>query len=309
MVVDLAFSEAKVEREVLPPGGRTMEGGNMPGQGKGASSGNGNGVPIESILSRSVDQIRFHDFELQRRGYDPGAVRDFLAQVAAWMSALQKHVRKLEGDLSDLRAQAEEPAGAAVASAETASDPYEQVASRAATVLRAADEYAEEVRARAEDEALARLAEAGTRADEGLAQAKDQAERLVADAERRASNLRSGSEEVMARAKEAAEALVSQAQETADGMLADARPRRDAILADLRSVHEHILRLGDEISLRLDELSDETEGGGERSTSGGGRGNGAPAGYEDLTILDNDILVLPDLTFPDEHGEPRRQAH
>ncbi|MFM7718628.1 MAG: DivIVA domain-containing protein [Actinomycetota bacterium] len=80
-------------------------------------------------LFASADQIRRREFVATRRGYDPDQVRAYLEQLA-------DQIEQLEGMVRDARQRAD-------ASSAPQADPYQEVASRVAGAIRAADESAQ----------------------------------------------------------------------------------------------------------------------------------------------------------------------
>jgi DivIVA domain-containing protein len=129
------------------------------------------------------------EFVVGLRGYDRDEVRAFLREVAAEAD-----------DRSD-----EEPVSESTANTEPAVDPFVELGSEVASVLRtaqdaahrtleASEQQAEEVRARARADAERIVAEARTAADAATGEAEDirararaDAERIVAEAEERAT--------------------------------------------------------------------------------------------------------------------------
>lgn len=212
---------------------------------------------LDNVLSTSTDQIRFHPFENVRRGYDPEAVRSYLATLASWFDALKSRVRALEQARPHIAADAPvtptewvEPSVAE----EPRVDPYEEMANRVAGVIRAADEYAREAKSRAEDERTRSTEEAGLQAERAIAEARTEADRIVSLAEETADQRLAAANEEVARLERKAEEVLAEARAEAEMLTSDLGPRRESILEQLRTLRASLAQLTNEVDTHLGSL-------------------------------------------------------
>lgn len=166
------------------------------------------------------EQIRRREFVQTRRGYDPTQVRDYLEQIA-------RQVEQMQGLLREARLEAD---AAAKASASPRADPYQQLASRVADVLRAADRHAERT-----------TAEARAEAETVLREARADADRIRLDAQSTAED-----------AREQAERALREARERADDTISGLASRRAALVDQLASMQERLLSVARELDDAID---------------------------------------------------------
>jgi DivIVA domain-containing protein len=173
------------------------------------------------------EQIRRREFVQTRRGYETGQVRDYLEQIAGQVEQMQALLREARLEVD-----------AAAKASSSKSDPYDQLASRVAEVLRAADRQAEQLRAGARAEAETILREA--RAD---------ADRIRLDAESNAEA-----------AREQADLALREARERADGAMAGLASRRAALLDQLTSMQERLLSVARDLDEAIDRPGEAADG-------------------------------------------------
>jgi DivIVA domain-containing protein len=224
----------------------------------------------------SADQIRRREFVAARRGYDPRQVRDFLEHVA-------DQVQQLEAMLREARLEA----GAGMRAARgSRADPYDELARRLATLLRAADEEAERIRREAREEAERMLAEA--RAD---------ADRIRTDAQSRAEEIRAE-----------AEAALREAREQADRTLAGLATKRDELVEQLAAMQERLVGVARELESTISSRVAAAEGArppAEHPREGGAED--APwAEQEGRTIVLGEASAEPEGDDPDDLGTDAR---
>lgn len=161
----------------------------------------------------SADQIRRREFVATRRGYDPDQVRAYLEQLADQVEQLETMLREAR-----LRADSTSDAGPRV-------DPYEEVASRVAGALRAADEGAQRL-----------LSEARAEVDELLSKARSEADRIRAEAQATAEA-----------ALVTAETTVREAREHAGKAVVELSARREALLERFVEMQERLTGAASEL--------------------------------------------------------------
>lgn len=223
----------------------------------------------------SADQIRRREFVAVRRGYDPSQVRDFLAQVA-------DQVQQLEAMLREARLEAD---AAVRAASQPKLDPYEQLASRVAAILRTVDEEAERIRreARAEAERI-------------LAEARDDADRIRTDAQVRADEMRAE-----------AEAALREARERADRTIAGLATKREELVEQLAAMQERLVGVARELESTISTPEPIVP----PSVEAPGRPSPWPADRpQERTIVLGEASHEPEeaIDDPDELGEDARTA-
>jgi DivIVA domain-containing protein len=177
---------------------------------------------LDLPLLPSAEQIRRREFASVRRGYDPDQVRQYLTAVAAQVEALEKELRALRaGAPTDGSAQTGIEAGAA---ATPASDPYEELGKRIATLISTADREATRLVDEAKAEAARMLTEgrseadrirldAQARAEEARQEGADALEKAKIEAERTLLQLSSKREDLVSHLHEMQSRLLSVAQD------------------------------------------------------------------------------------------------
>jgi DivIVA domain-containing protein len=197
---------------------------------------------IDLVTRRDPKQIRGRRFARVRKGYDPDQVRDFLDEVATWME-------RLESDL--LSAQDEAEANAR----RSAPDPYQQMGSQLAELMRGAEEHAAKARQDADEEAAKQLAEAKRRAEEIRSDAQAQAKRLRTEAQEDAERFRREAHEEGTQIRAEAHAALERARAEAEATLAGLTGERERLLSEVRGARQ---RLSAALT-RLDEVLDEAD--------------------------------------------------
>lgn len=181
---------------------------------------------LDVPLIPSAEQIRRRMFASVRRGFDPDQVRDYLEQIA-------DQVERLEQELKDTRLEAESAKSTAQARSQAADqrqDPYSQLSSRMAELIRAADEQAQKLTADAHAEA-ARV----------LSEARSEADRIRTDAQARAEEARYQGSEALRRARE-----------EANRALAGLSSRREKLIAGLQEMQSRLLGVARELEAAID---------------------------------------------------------
>jgi cell division initiation protein len=232
---------------------------------------------LDVPLLINPEQIRRREFVTVRRGYDPDQVREYLGQLADQFEQVRSMLQ-----------EARSAAQAARAEAKARPDPYERLATRVASVIRAADDAAEKIRRDANHDAERMTVEA--RAD---------ADRIRTDAQSRAEVARSQ-----------AEAAVRSAREEADRTLAGLATRRDALVDQLASMQERLLGVARDLEAAIDlkeplpELPQASfEPASEPTGALSGR-NGSPAGRESAGRTDEPPVIVPDRSESGGGTEP-----
>jgi DivIVA domain-containing protein len=146
-------------------------------------------------------EIEGQRFSLGKRGYEP-------QEVHAYLMAVADQVGRLQGEIDWQRARVEHLEQRNLTAQDSA---YERISREFMDVVRRADEAAGQVRARAEDEALATMDAARKDADRMVARAAEEADRILLTA-------RTEAERVVAEATEQVQRLVRRAgAESASG--------------------------------------------------------------------------------------------
>ena len=176
---------------------------------------------LDLPLLPSADQIRRRQFATVRRGYDPDQVTEYLNQIATQVEALESELREERLQASGRTEAPPAPAAPPVPVAQptTPEDAYQQLSARLASVLRAADEQAQQLVGDARAEAKKIMDEAQTEADAIRVDAQSTAEE--------------------ARAKSAAE--LERAREEADRVLGGLEQRREAMLVQMHDMQSKLL--------------------------------------------------------------------
>jgi DivIVA domain-containing protein len=206
-------------------------------------------------------QIRARQFARVRRGFDPEQVRAFLDEVATQM----------EQAVSELRFAQEE---AEAAARRGSPDPYTQLGSRVAELVRGAEEHAARVREEAQEQAQRQVSEADDHAErtkqEVEAHAKQvrseaqaaaervrseaaaEADRTTQEASTEADRVRREAQDEAGRLREQARAALENATAEAEAAVAELKEARDRLFGDIQGARE-----GFHLALaRLDEALD-----------------------------------------------------
>ena len=162
-------------------------------------------------------------FPTSFRGYDPGEVRVFLAQMAKELADVQERERELREQLGEAIARAAQPA---ISEADLAT-AFGQETTK---VLQAAREAANEIRAKAEEH-VARLVR---EANDEVKKLRDEAEDLLSLRTQEADNAAAA---IIGDATAQAKFIVDQAQEQGRNMVAEAQAVRERYLKDLARRH------------------------------------------------------------------------
>ena len=181
---------------------------------------------LDVPLVPSAEQIRRRMFASVRRGFDPDQVRDYLEQIA-------DQVERLEQGLKETKLEAESAkAGASKAqvAAQASKDPYKDLSSRMADLIRAADEQAQKL-----------LADAHSEAARVLGEARGEADRIRTDAQARAEEARYQGSEALRRARE-----------EADRALAGLSSRREKLILQLQEMQSKLLGVARELETAID---------------------------------------------------------
>jgi DivIVA domain-containing protein len=161
------------------------------------------------------------EFEMVRRGYDPGQVRAYLRLVADRVQMLEAHVRQLGSELDEARRRKDE----ALAGSTAGADPYEAMSVRLADLMRTFDADVARLRG-----------EAQTEADRIVAEAKAEGDRTRADAERADQDARAQAERLVREAREEADRVVSSAKAFRETAMDEFRAMRDRMLKSARAL-------------------------------------------------------------------------
>ncbi len=225
---------------------------------------------LDLPLQPSPDQIRRRQFATMRRGFDPDQVRDYLGQVADHVESLEAQAREARREVEAAERRPAAPAG----------DPYGELSSRLAELIRAADQQADKLRQGAREEAERVLAEA--RAD---------ADRIRLDAQARAEEARASGDKALRDAKF-----------EADRTLAALSSRRESLVGQLQAMQERLLGVARELEAAI-----ERPAGGDEPAAAGPDvitiDSGGPSAdpfvdprYEDLWASTEAVeLAIPDM--------------
>ena len=189
---------------------------------------------LDLPLLPSAEQIRRREFATIRRGYDPEQVRHYLGQVAAQVETLERQVREARIELESAQPPTVIPEPEAKADATPEVDPYEELASRLAELIRAADHQAATIVGEAESEAGRQVTEARTEAD-----------RIRTDAQSRAEEARQQGDEVLQRARLEAERVLSSLS-----------TRREHLVDQLQQMQARLLGVAQELESALGQDDD-----------------------------------------------------
>jgi cell division initiation protein len=208
---------------------------------------------LDLPLLPSAEQIRRRQFATVRRGYDPDQVQEYLNQVATQVEALEKELReqRLQVGARADAPPAPAPPAAAAAAVPTA-DAYEQLSARLATVLRAADEQAQQL-----------VADARAEAKKVLDEAQAEADKVKVDAQASAEE---------ARTKSAAE--LARAREEADRILGGLEQRRETLLQQMHEMQSRLLAVAQ--NLDVPDVDDGGTSGAHVASPGASPGSTAP---------------------------------
>jgi DivIVA domain-containing protein len=183
---------------------------------------------LDLPLLPSAEQIRRRQFATVRgRGYDPDQVHEYLGQIATQVEALENELR--EERLRTPGAGDAPPVPAAPSAAEPANaeDAYAQLSARLASVLRAADEQAQQL-----------VADAQAEAKKIMEEAQAEADAIRVDAQATAED---------ARAKSAAE--LERARVEADRVLGGLEQRREAMLSQMHEMQSRLLAVAQNLDV------------------------------------------------------------
>jgi DivIVA domain-containing protein len=174
----------------------------------------------------SAAQIRRREFASVRRGYDPDQVRDYLAQVAEQVEALESQLSETRLQEGTIDERSGRPPGAS-----PSEDPYERLSKRLTTLLATADEEAEGI-----------LVEARADAAHMLNEARTEADRIRVDAQARAEEARQEGKE-----------LLDKAREESDRVLVGLSARREDLVQHLQEMQSRLLGVAKELEAAIDE--------------------------------------------------------
>jgi cell division initiation protein len=210
---------------------------------------------LDLPLLPSAEQIRRRQFATVRRGYDPDQVQEYLNQVATQVEALEKELREQRlqvGARADAPPAPAPPAEAAAVAAAPSADAYQQLSARLATVLRAADEQAQQL-----------VADARAEAKKVLDEAQADADKVKVDAQASAEEARTKSAEELARARE-----------EADRILGGLEQRRETMLQQMHEMQSRLLAVAQ--NLDVPDVDDGATSGAHVASSGASRGSTPP---------------------------------
>ena len=177
------------------------------------------------------DEVAARTFPTSFRGFDPVAVRGYLAEVAAALAAAAGREEALRDDLARSRATLANPVL-------DESVLLEALGSEAARVLQTAKEAAADIRGKAEANAATALDQAHSEAERIRAEAQAAADRIVRDAEGilaiRTDEADRAAVRLLAEAEQEAERLKEAVLVEARSMVAEARAVRERMLGDLK---------------------------------------------------------------------------
>jgi DivIVA domain-containing protein len=188
---------------------------------------------LDLPLLPSAEQIRRREFATIRRGYDPDQVRDYLTAVAGQVENLEKQLRELRlkgheaisAPPQPEVAKTEEPVAA------PATDPYEELGKRFASLIGNADAEAHKILEEAKAEAAKIREEARTETD-----------RIKVDAQSRAEEARQAGKEALEKAKLEAQR-----------MLAGLANRRENLVTQLQQMQSKLLTVAKDLEVTIDE--------------------------------------------------------
>jgi DivIVA domain-containing protein len=210
----------------------------------------------------SIERIRAAKFPLVRRGYDPGQVEAFLAEVADWL----------------------ETGGADEARAEIVKREIERVGERTASILASAEDTAQQLRGDAEREVAATLdraesesrrvgSEADTYAATTRGEADEYATRLRAEVDKYASKTRADADEYARETRETVDAdaerkqfvadqrateVIEAAEQKAQRIINDGSKRRreiEGVIADLVKHRDQVIATANGLGVELQSVA------------------------------------------------------
>jgi DivIVA domain-containing protein len=226
-----------------------------------------------------AERVRTVTFKQARRGYDRREVDEFLARLA-----------------DDLRSAELEPAAPGDRDPDALRRELERVGESTASILRAAEQTARELRGGAQRDA-----------EEVRQSAAADAARLAGEAEEAATSLREAAEEEVRRlrleASARAEEAIRSAQGRAESLVADAVQRRRLLEARIERLLERREALLEEVERLASELRDVASGEREEELLSP-RGVGEDEAAEGELGEDDLLEDLEDLEEPGEPGEP-----
>ncbi len=152
-------------------------------------------------MDLSQQSITGHQFDLNRRGYDPDSVDAHLREIAAAVSARDAEFAAKTAEMEELRRNSAE----LQSKVQDASESEEALR----LTLKAAAHAKEELLANAREQAAVMEQEASERAQQMVAEAEALARSLTEEAEARANAMTEGA---MARAREVARAALSESE-------------------------------------------------------------------------------------------------
>lgn len=188
----------------------------------------------------SADAVGRASFPIVRRGFDPIEVQGFARGVSAELSRLQQEIADLRVALAEAEKRAEVGIDEDVV--------LEFLGAESSRLLADARKTAQQVKARAEDQAAKLVAEANSEAHTVRAEAQtfsadmrkaaeDHSSQTAAEADRNARALVTGakreSDQTIRNAENHSARLIAQAESDAAHIIADAEQHREEILDDL----------------------------------------------------------------------------
>lgn len=213
------------------------------------------------------DEIAEHQFLIALRGYDRDEVSAFLDEVAEQVLTLQQRV----GELESAREAAVQGQGAgAEAPAGDRRPSFRELGEETTRILEAAEEAAEQMRARASEESRTVVEEARRAAAEEREGAQEQATALLEEARRDAEREREQAnrtatqvlEEARSSARETLDTAEARHREIADSVR-DLDELRTRLIQDLRAVSETIAGAVDRLAEEPTEVAIPERGDGD----------------------------------------------
>lgn len=169
-------------------------------------------------------EVRAREFTKVRRGYDPAEVRAYLSTLAADLSHLQDEIRRAKSPVT-----VSESAPHKLDRKELTA----QLGESAARILDAAQEAADDTRAKAEANVARLLREARDEASTIRSAAAEERTALLEEAERQATDTKAEAVAERDRSREVIDAELERAKEQGRGMIAEAREIRERLLAEM----------------------------------------------------------------------------